>query len=59
MDLFEIIFRRKELRRLRAGNEGLVEHNKKIENQLRIKALQCKDLELEIKYLRKKRGRNV
>lgn len=52
--LIERIFHKKEIKRLRLENEHLLEYNKKLSNQVRLKEVAIKKLKKKlIKYLRR------
>lgn len=48
MGLWEVVFRRKELKRLRIENAHLVEYNKQLSNQVRLKELEARALRKEV-----------
>ena len=49
--IIEKIFHAKEIKRLRIENEHLVEYNKKLSNQLRLKAIELRKCQLEKRYV--------
>jgi hypothetical protein len=44
MSIFGVVFHKRELRRLRMENEHLVEYNKKLANQVRLKEIENRKL---------------
>ena len=48
MDIVEQIFHKKELKRLRLENEDLLNLNKKLANQVRLKAIEIKKMEKQL-----------